>query len=170
MNKPLVYLAGPIQGLTLADSDGWRSQAVAMFAKYAIQTCSPLRGKGALKDVGVITDVYPDKGVFFGDHSIFTRDVWDVRRCDLVLANFATAPRDLWRQESGGDVLTPAERVSVGTAMEVMLAWELGKYVVSIVAPDSAYQHPFIREASSVVVPTLEKGLWASLVALGMLK
>ena len=169
MTKPLVYLAGPVLGLTFSDSDEWRTKATALFGKYGVQTCSPLRGKSALKSVGVITDVNPE-GIFLGDHAIFTRDVFDVRRCDLVLANFATAPNDLWREDQSGGVMLPAERISVGTAMEVMLAWALGKYVVSIVALDSAYQHPFLREASSVVVPTLEKGIWASLVALGMLK
>jgi hypothetical protein len=127
-----------------------------------------MRGKQKAKEAGVISGSLEGMGIFFGDGPVFQRDTWDVRRCDLVLANLLPAARDRYVERDG--VMVSIERVSIGTLMEIAMAHAWGKFVVTVMPAGGEHDHIFVRRCSGVVVDTLEKGIWATLVALGVLK
>lgn len=142
-----IYLAGPIRGLTYGEATDWREYAAARLEDAGHTTMSPMRGKEYLKAYG------PLNGGENGDGSypafplstaqgLFRRDIFDVMMCDAVLAN-----------------LEQATNVSIGTAMEIQRGYDLGKYVVSVVTPNTTHDHAFIAQASSLTVPKLEDAI-----------
>jgi nucleoside 2-deoxyribosyltransferase len=142
-----IYLAGPIRGKTFDEAVEWRDDAAAKLAAMGHVTMSPMRGKDYLRDFGPLnggenTDgSYPAFPLSSG-HGLFMRDTFDVQMADCVLANFEGATQ-----------------LSIGTCMEIQRAYDLGKYVVTVVEPGSIHDHAFIQQASSLVVPTLEAAL-----------
>lgn len=140
------YLVGPIRGLTYADATDWRDFAIQQLTPMGYHCYSPMRGKAYLKD----------KGPLLGDNNtgafeqfpmssakgIFRRDILDVTRSDVTLAN-----------------LVGAEAVSIGSVMEIMRAYDHEKYVLTVMEEGNIHNHPFVVEASSLVVPTLEYAL-----------
>jgi len=129
MNKPLVYLAGPIKFLTYDEASEWREQARDLFEAYGILVLSPMRGKEYLKSVGVIDGDYPQ--ALSTQAAITARDRFDVQRCDLVLFNFlgASVP-------------------SVGTCIEVGWADAFRKPAVMCLEEntDNPHDHPMVRQ------------------------
>lgn len=73
---------------------------------------------------------------------LFGRDIFDVRQCDVLLANFEGA-----------------SKLSIGTCMEIQRGFDLGKYVLTVLEPGSLHDHPFIHGASSLVVDSLETAI-----------
>jgi hypothetical protein len=73
-NRPLVYLCGPIQGLTFDEADTWRQEAeFLLHPEFGV--LSPLRGKSYS---GRVASGYTDE-------EIVVRDLADIRRSALVL-------------------------------------------------------------------------------------
>lgn len=145
--KGSVYLAGPIGGLTYEGACEWRRAAQDVLAKEGIGVLSPMRFKGFLVNEGVLKS---EEG--FHNHAlassrgIFRRDTSDVRKSDVLLVNFLPNEE---RQEK-----------SLGTAMEIMLAYELGKDVVLVSREDDINRvHPFVAECFTYEARTLEEGL-----------
>lgn len=126
MTRPLVYLAGPIAGLSYDDArHGWRGEAAAILKRYEIGVLSPMRGKDALRDIGSLDNVaaiFEMDPVFTSPASVMSRDENDIRRCDAVL---------LW---------LPRDAVSrtpfIGTGMEIGMAHVLRKPMVAVVDGD----------------------------------
>lgn len=151
MNKPLVYLAGPITGLTYGNCTDWRQQAISSLADVGIDGLSPMRGKEYLKNRSVIADSY-EKGVgsvLSGQRGIFARDRNDCMRADLVLVN-----------------MLGATRVSIGTVMEI--AWaDSNKTPIVLIMEEgdprvdkyNIHEHAMLREACPFRVTTLEDAL-----------
>lgn len=141
-----IYLAGPIRGLTYEDCTEWREYAAQRLNELGHTTMSPMRGKEYLKS----------KGLLLGDNGrgsfeefpmssmkgIFGRDIFDVKMSDVLLANFAGATH-----------------LSIGTCMEVQRGYDLDKYVLTVLEPGSVHDHPFIHQASSLVVTTLDMAI-----------
>jgi nucleoside 2-deoxyribosyltransferase len=118
--RPIVYLAGPVAGLSYAVATGWRQYAAGYLETAGIDTLSPLRGRPDLVGsphipIGTIADI-PDQAIASRDHT-------DIKRCDLVLANFLDA-----------------DHVSAGTCVEIGWASSLGKPVF-VVMEDSGNPH-----------------------------
>lgn len=137
------YLAGAITGLSYDDSEDWRVAAKTMLSHCDIQGISPLRGKEHLKKLEVIPALpnvvnKPMSTV----KGIFARDTHDIRRCDAVLAN-----------------LLGAKSVSIGTVMEIALAFELRKPVVLVMEHGNIHEHPFLFETCPFIVNTLQDGV-----------
>ncbi len=134
-----VYLAGPIKGLTLYGAVEWRDA----FARQLphVWCLSPLRGKQRLEDVGVITGCY-EANPLTSARGVTCRDFWDVRRCDLVVAN-----------------LLDAQSVSIGTVLELGAAHALNKPIVLIMEPDNLHEHPMLQEIAGFVVSSLEDAI-----------
>jgi nucleoside 2-deoxyribosyltransferase len=145
----IVYLAGPITGLSYEGATDWRDYAKKKLAEYGILGVSPMRGKEFLKNLASMPSGDQAKA---GDHhglslphGFVARDRLDVRRADAVLMN-----------------LLGAERVSIGTMVEVGWADALLKPVVLVMenptmtVPDSEFgpeewdenihEHGFVRE------------------------
>jgi nucleoside 2-deoxyribosyltransferase len=75
---------------------------------------------------------------FPDDLAVVEPDKADIDSCDVLLANCHT--------------------VSVGTSMEILYAWERGKFVV-VVHPDPEHCSPWIHYHAHDVVPALWMGL-----------
>jgi nucleoside 2-deoxyribosyltransferase len=129
IHDKLVYLAGPISGVTDSEATPWREQFKALL-KPDIGCLSPLRDQ---------TDNNPDypltmEKVRHGKGSV-ARDRMDIMRCDLVVANFIGA-----------------ERVSIGSVGEVFWADAYRKPVILIMEdnrPENPHFHLFILELAS---------------------
>ena len=137
----LVYLAGPIKGLSFDDSVNWRAQAEKVLGEVGIGTLNPMRFKDYLKDEQNLQEIYPNHHLSTSK-SIVSRDTHDIRRVDIVLANFVGA-----------------QSVSIGTSCEVGYAYALGVPIVTALEPGSLHDHCFIREMSSYVVPSVAEAL-----------
>ena len=113
----MIYLAGPITGLTYDEARySWRKEFASLMPEH-IHCNSPMRGKEMLKDLGVLTSGagYPDNAMT-SSAGITTRDFNDVRTCDAMIACFL---------ESGFGL-------SGGTFMEYGFAHALQKPIIGI--------------------------------------
>lgn len=140
--SPSVYLGGPITGLTYDDGNEWRTFAREWLQPWGIQAFSPLRAKEYLRHVGILDGQYHELNVLSGPKGITTRDRFDVMRCDLLLVSFIGA-----------------ERVSIGTVMEIAWADMLRKPIVVAMEEDNLHRHEMLTTAAGFVVETLEEAL-----------
>jgi hypothetical protein len=116
MSKFKVYLAGPIAGLTFDGAQDWRDEVTEMLASE-IACYSPLRNKQFLRNSGVITQTaYANP--MASDRGIMTRDHFDCQTSDAIFVN-----------------LLGAERVTIGTVMEIAWGFAYRKPVVVAMEP-----------------------------------
>ena len=146
-NDFLVYLAGPITGLTYDGAEDWRQFAKDILRDVGIKALSPLRAKDYLRQVGGplsgTGEEYAHLGVLSTPRGVTTRDRYDATRCDVLLVN-----------------LLGADRVSIGTVMEI--AWADAKRTPIVVAREekgNIHEHMMINEAVGFRVTTLEQAL-----------
>ena len=139
---PLVYLAGPITGLTYGGSTEWRDAAIAELAEYGIHGLSPMRGKDYLLQHTTMSDAF-DQYVLSTQKAITVRDRFDCQRSDVVFVN-----------------LLGAEKVSIGTMIE--LGWADSARVPLVVAMDdgNVHDHAMVRELAGFTVSSIAEGLW----------
>lgn len=139
MKDYLVYLAGPITGLTYEGASDWREWVAARFPAYIVAV-SPLRGKDYLPRGTALADHY--EPALSTTKGITTRDRFDVMRADLILVNFLGATR-----------------VSIGTVMEIAWADMLRKPIVVAMEPGNIHEHGMLKESSGFIVPSLEEAI-----------
>ena len=154
MNRPLVYLAGGIAGLSGAAATDWRVDAYDALARRDVDTLDPMRAKRTLSEQERISTNFHDyekSGAFFTSRGIMTRDFNDVKRCDALLVNLLGLPKP-----------------SLGTIMELAWAYALQKpAVVAIEATGNPHDnHPMIHEAMPFRVTTLDEAIDAVAVIL----
>jgi nucleoside 2-deoxyribosyltransferase len=138
----LVYLAGPIDGLSYDGCTGWRDYAIQDLAKEEITGVSPMRAKEFLKEHPKLVDKVSEH-VLASDSGITNRDMWDVRRCDAIFF-----------------YLLNANKVSIGTMIEYGWASAFNKPIITVIEQEkNLHEHPMIRNLSSYRVKTLEEGL-----------
>jgi nucleoside 2-deoxyribosyltransferase len=154
VNKPLVYLAGGIAGLSGTDATSWRHTAYLELKERGIETLDPMRAKALLSGQACISTDFHDyahNGAFFTSRGIMTRDYNDVQRCDALLVN-----------------LLGLVKPSLGTIME--LAWAYAMQKPAVVAIEDAGNphdgHPMIAAAINFRVPTLDEAINAVAVVL----
>lgn len=137
-----VYLAGAITGCSYQGATAWREAATRLLARHNITAFSPMRSKEYLSQEKEIAVSYslPEYYMSQPKH-LFNRDKNDVRTSDALLVN-----------------LLGAERVSIGTMFEIAWAHILNIPSVVVMEGDNIHMHPFVTEAASFVVPTLEMG------------
>ena len=142
----LVYMAGAITGLTYDGAEDWRAFAKANLAEHGIKAVSPLRGKDYLRGIPVLTADcagYGELNCMSSPRGIMTRDRFDATRCDILLVN-----------------LLGAERVSIGTVMEIAWADAVRTPVVLAMEPTgNIHEHAMISEAVGFRVSTLPDAL-----------
>lgn len=154
MHRPLVYLAGPIAGISGMDAADWREEAMFQLSGRGIETLNPLRSKHALNKPAKISTNFHDYrhlGAFYTSAGIMARDFGDVKRADAVLMN-----------------LLGTVRPSFGTIMELAWAYAMQKpVVVAIEAAGNLHDgHPMIHEAMPFRVETLDEAIDAVAVVL----
>lgn len=144
MNKPIVYLSGPMAGLSVEEANVWRN-AVRQHLEPDILCLSPLRGMDRLQ--GTIQPVYDVRDTSLGmgaktSEMALTRDFLDTKRSDLILVN-----------------LLGASRVSVGTVMEIAWAYALQIPIIVAMEKDNVHRHCLIDESINVLVSSVDD-LW----------
>ncbi len=156
-----IYLAGPITGCTYDGCTSWRDQ----FAEHLALECqrnaethfdfsdlrclSPMRGKDYLLTQTSIGDSYPDT-LLSSQRAIMTRDYFDCMRADALVVN-----------------LLGADRVSIGTVMEVAWAYSKRTPVIAVMEEQgNCHEHSMLREAFGYRCTTLEQAAYLSLMLL----
>lgn len=137
-----VYLCGPIAGLTYGEArHGWREE-IATLVDPSIELLSPMRQEGHLAEmVGTIGALAPSDLPIATQRAIVAKDKLDIRRSDLVVANFLGA-----------------KRVSIGSVAEMGIASEANKTIILVMEPEgNIHDHVFIRELADVRVTTVEE-------------
>jgi len=133
MSKKRVYLSGPISGSSWDEATEWRVELRDRLEKTGLYDCQdPLRGKQHLQGEEAIENT-SFEGVD-GYLTLFKRDRWDVKQCDIVFIN-----------------LTNSEQVSIGSMFELAWAHELDKYNIVVMEKDSIHWHTFVHKAASIV-------------------
>lgn len=134
----LVYLCGPITGLSYEGATDWRGK-FRQFVSPAITLLSPMRGKDYLVKETSIAHSYEDIPLSSA-RGIITRDYFDCKRCDLLVAN-----------------LLGAKTVSIGSVMEIAWAKAFQIPVVVIMEKNgNLHDHPMINESTGFRVESLE--------------
>jgi len=136
-----VYLAGPITSLSWTDATVWRTHVASELEPLGIICYSPLRFKNYLSHLNNIADSYPEFGLS-SPRGITTRDRWDAMRCDVLFVNFLGA-----------------QKVSIGTVMEI--AWADSKRIPIVIAMEenNVHRHSMLVESAGYVCPTLEEAI-----------
>jgi len=136
-----VYLAGPIAGLDYEGATSWRDFATRDLAAAGIKALSPMRG---IPDCGIVFTQSGDdtSHLNHGARQIIARDRFDATRCDVLFVN-----------------LLAAQRVSIGTAMEIAWADLRRTPVVCVMELGNVHEHAMLTEAIDFQVATLEEGL-----------
>lgn len=136
-----VYLAGPITGLSYTGATTWREHATTELAKDGIAGVSPLRGKTYLEGAAKLAMEYHQ--AMSTSRGIMTRDFFDCTRCGAVLA-----------------FLAGADRVSVGTVMEMAWTYQARIPLIVVMEPSgNPHEHAMVSEATGYRVETLDEGL-----------
>jgi nucleoside 2-deoxyribosyltransferase len=147
-NRPSVYLAGPITGLTYDDGQDWREFAKAQLDDAGINAFSPLRAKQHLRALGVLDNAGKPDSKYIGLNAlsepsgITTRDRFDCMGRDLVLVNFLGATQ-----------------VSIGTCIELGWADAARRPIVIAMEEDNIHRHAMANQVAGFIVPTLEDAL-----------
>jgi nucleoside 2-deoxyribosyltransferase len=140
----LVYLSGPITGLTYEGAEDWRQFVTTAFPPH-IQGISPLRAQRMLEGTGVIHEHEFDHP-YLKDACINRRDKFDTLRADAVLVN-----------------LLGAQRVSIGTVMEIAWAADHGIPVIVAIEPEgNVHEHAMLRDSFMIRVASLEEAIEAT--------
>jgi nucleoside 2-deoxyribosyltransferase len=141
MSTYLVYLSGPIAGLTYAEDSDWREYVTRCFPPH-IQGVSPLRGHRMLENMGPITNGMLEHPLRT-DRAINTRNRFDTLQADAVLVN-----------------LLGTSRVSIGTVMEIAWAYDHNIPVVVAIEPEgNPHEHPMLRDCASFRVASLDEAI-----------
>lgn len=135
-----VYLCGPISGLSWHDTMWWREHASAELEKAGIKALSPLRRKDFLEDEKSIKNSYNHP---FGTADfIVTRDRFDVKNCDVVLAN-----------------LLDAKTVSIGSMIEFGWASAYDKPIVAVMKKGDIHRHAIADKCCSIIVGGIDEAI-----------
>lgn len=146
----LVYLAGPITGLTFDGAKDWRADARAVLkgmSKGMIESLDPMRNKEYLSKEHILGDSYPT--LMSSQRGIYGRDRFDCLRADALLVN-----------------MIGATRVSIGTVMEIAWADSMKKPIVLAMEDEgNLHDHAMLREACYWQTSSLDEAM-ATLVSI----
>ena len=142
MGQRTCYLAGPISGQTYDGATAWRDAATEFLREHGVEALSPMRDKEWLSKVALIDGAYGTDPLTTAK-GITTRDRWDCQRADVVLMN-----------------LLGAERVSIGSMIEIGWADAARRPIVLVLKRGSVHDHPMVTETAGFVVPTLQEALY----------
>lgn len=141
MNEKLVYLAGPISGLTLRHATDWR-ESVRRKLRTPIVGLSPLRFKQYLCGEKSLASMGYEGHPLSTPAGITSRDRFDCQRADVVLFNFLGA-----------------DRVSIGTCIEIGWADAARRPMVAVMEPGNVHDHAIVRAAVPFVVGSVDEAV-----------
>lgn len=140
MKEFLLYCAGPITGISYGESTDWREHVARKLPPHIIAV-SPMRGKPYLANEKDIKDSYEEHPLSC-QKGITCRDRMDVIRCDMILVN-----------------LLGANKVSIGSVMEVAWADAWRKPIIIVMEKDNVHSHAMLREVSGFIVSNLDEAI-----------
>lgn len=133
--RPIVYLSGPMAGLTYEEGNVWRDQVKEALGEDII-CLNPFRN---LQHLGKVERYYKSSLGGYADHAL-TRDFLDTKRADLIAVN-----------------LLEATQTSIGTVMEIAWAHALQKpIIVAMREDDEFHKHILIEASINVLVRDLD--------------
>ena len=142
MNRPLVYLAGPIVNCDSGEANDWRRDLMIRLAEKNIVGISPLRCEPAIHgryDLGYADDRFGTA------RAIGSKNLFDVRHCTMTLCYL---PRAL------------AERSPpYGSVSELAWAHVLGKPTVLVSDDPFIRAHPVINCNAGWLLSTLDEAM-----------
>lgn len=155
--KGPVYLAGPITGLSHKAADDWRIDVAAKLKSYGIGTIDPLRGmryKGRATSDAAHHPTLEGHPFLSPGHLITRRDAYGVRIATCLFVN-----------------LVGAKKISVGTMLEIGMAFALNKYILLVMEPEgNIHEHAMVLDMASTVCPDLESAIETTAILMGGLE
>ena len=138
----LVYLCGPMAGLTWTEANEWRAKVKKHLGSLGIECLCPLRNKTTVYETGdeIIKSSYNHP--LCTPKGIVTLDFNDIRRCDLLFANFLGV-----------------NAISIGSILEIGAAHILNKPVILCCEGDNIHYHVMISEIADFIVGNLREGI-----------
>jgi nucleoside 2-deoxyribosyltransferase len=130
-----VYLAGPIEGVSLEEATKWRETATNFFFKHKIPTLDPTRRK-KFHDQPYSRNLA---------NKIVRMDLNDICESNVILMNL--------KDRGAGKAW--------GTICELILAYNEGKTIVVVL--EEGFKHPFVDVFATELHHTLEDALEATL-------
>lgn len=140
MSRKAIFLAGPLTGISYNDALEWRKYVERRLPPDVI-AFSALRGKAYVERETVLKDAYPDH-LLSTPQGTIARDRFDVSRCDALFVNFLKA-----------------DRVSIGTIME--MAWADAWRIPIILAMENGniHDHAFVRQVAAFITDDLDEAI-----------
>ena len=149
-----VYLAGPIRYTSYVSATGWRDDVAGVLRAAGIEPLSPMRGKGYLRNETVINGPFGNGSypqALSTPAAINGRDRFDVMSSDIIFMN-----------------LLGADKVSIGTMIEVGWADAYRKPILLIDKDGSLHDHAMVRHAASWVFDNMIDAVYALLKILNV--
>lgn len=143
----LLYLAGPITGVSYHGCTTWREYVMKSLPEHIIGV-SPMRGKKYLEDQKIIGHSYEHFPLSTGK-GITCRDRSDVMRCNMLFVNFLGA-----------------KKISIGTVGEIFWADAWRKPTVVAMEKGNIHEHPMIKDMAGFIVPTLDEAIAVAVAVL----
>jgi nucleoside 2-deoxyribosyltransferase len=140
MKQSLLFLAGPLTGISYRASMAWRAYVAGKLPSF-ITAYSALRGKDYLASEEALKDSY-EHYQLSSQKGITSRDRMDVMRCDMLFVNFLGA-----------------SAVSIGTVLEVGWADMLRKPMVIVMEDDNIHAHATLRQIANYITPDLDEAI-----------
>lgn len=140
MSRKAIFLAGPLTGISYNDALEWRKYVERRLPPDII-AFSALRGKEYVTKESALKDAYPDH-LLSTPQGTIARDRFDVSRCDALFVNFLKA-----------------NRVSIGTIME--MAWADARRIPIILAMEdgNVHDHAFVRQVAAFITDDLDEAI-----------
>lgn len=143
----IIYLVRPISGCSFEQVINYYEETTEILNEVGNQTLHAMMGKHTFKD----EDGNPKMGWFRAsdyedpvstDRAIIGRDRWMTKKADIIYANFLDA-----------------ERVSIGSVMELAWAFDYSKHVVLTMQKSTIHDHAFIKQCADVIFPSHQESL-----------
>ena len=148
--KKTVYLAGPILGCTKTEANDWRIDVAAKLQEHDIIGISPLRCEPL---TGQRSGVWNNDPKFGTARAIGSKNVFDVRNCDLTLAYLPKMPE--------------GRHQSYGTICEAAWAHVLNRPVMLVTNDPGIVEHPVLNSCAGWLLETLDDAVDVSIGILG---
>jgi len=129
-----IYCVKPISGCSGDEVFEYYDNIRKILLGIGYDVLTPLYGKGKLRtEVEFKAHGYQNDPLTT-NHAIFGRDKFFVQQSDILFANFIGA-----------------DRVSIGSVMEIAMGHIFGKQIVVVMEKDNIHRHAFVLEASTIV-------------------
>lgn len=144
-----IYLAKPMTGISCKSVFDYYTKTKSIL-NHTYEIYCPLACKGFLMNDDVFEKEYTES--ITSNHGIFERDKWMVSQSDIVFCDFSETTS-----------------ISLGCVSEIMIANTLNKYIIVVMNKMNVHNHPFVKEAASIIFETHDEAI-SYLIKLGRME